>query len=315
MTDMIATRDGYGEGLLLIGDDDRVVALDADLSESTRSSLFAKKYPHRFFQMGIAEQDMIGTAAGLAASGKIPFASTFAVFATGNAYSQIRLNAGISKLPIRIIGSHAGLMTGEDGASHQSLEDISLMRSIPGMAVIQPADAQEAKKAVQALVDYPGPAYLRLSRGKVPVLFGDDYEFKIGKAVEMKAHPRPSVAIFATGSMVSVAIQASIELEKTGISSSVHNIHTIKPLDEKALIKIASKAGAVVAVEDHSIIGGLGSAVAELLCSAMPLPLERVGVKDKFGQSGSPMELYEHYGLTVENVIKASKTAIRRKKK
>ena len=311
----LATRDGYGKALAEIGKDKRIVALDADLSESTRSSKFAEKYPERFFEMGVSEQDMIGTAAGLAASGKIPFASSFAIFITGNAYQQIRLMAGISKLNIRIVGSHAGLFTGEDGASHQALEDISLMRGIPGMTVIQPADAIEAEKAVYALAAHKGPAYLRLTRCKLPIIFDSSYKFEIGKAVILKKERNAEATIFATGSMVHEALKAYTLLKKENITVNIVNIHTIKPLDSETIIDLAKKTRAVVTAEDHSIIGGLGSAISELLSQEQPTPIECIGVNDQFGESAKPADLYKKYGLTALGITKAAKKVIRRKKK
>lgn len=311
MSDKIATRDGYGKALVEIGKDKRIVALDADLSESTRSIKFKEKYPERFFEMGISEQDLIGTAAGLAASGKIPFASSFAVFITGRAYGQIRLCAAISKLPIRIVGSHAGLLTGEDGASHQSIDDISLMRTLPNMTVIQPADAVETEKAVNALVNYKGPAYLRLTREKVPVIFDKRYKFEIGNGVVLRKGK--DVAIFATGALVHEALKAYDILKREKINAYIVNIHTIKPIDEKLILKIAKETRCVVTAEDHSIIGGLGSAVSEVLTENFPIAIERVGVKDSFGESGKPNELYKKYKLTADDIVKAAKKVIKRK--
>ena len=313
MAEMIATRDGYGKALVEIGKDKRIVALDADLAESTRSLWFKEKYPERFFEIGIAEQNLIATAAGLAASGKIPFASSFAIFITGRAYDQIRLMAGISHLPIRIVGSHAGLLTGEDGASHQALEDLSLMRGIPGMTVIQPCDAIETEKAVKALVKLKGPAYLRLSRGKVPVINKKNYDFKIGKGVALKQGK--DAAIIASGALVHIALEAANELKKQKIDARVINIHTIKPIDRDLIIKAAKETKAIVTAEDHSIYGGLGTAVEEVLSENLPTPVEKVGVNDRFGESGKPEELYKKYGFTAENIIKHVKIAIRRKAK
>ncbi|MBW2979962.1 transketolase family protein [Candidatus Woesearchaeota archaeon] len=308
-----ATRDGYGIGLVEAGKNKDVVALDADLAESTRSIKFAEKYPERFFEMGISEQDMIGTAGGLAASGKIPFASSFACFVTGRSFGQVRLMAAISDLNVRVVGSHAGILTGEDGATHQALEDISLMRTLANMAVIQPADAVEAEKAVLALVKHKGPAYLRLGRGKVQVIHDKNYKFEIGKGDLLKQGK--DVTIIATGALVHEALKANEELEKQKISARVINIHTIKPLDKDIIIKAAKETGCIVTAEDHNIIGGLGSAVSEVLAENIPAPLERVGVKDKFGESGKPAELYEKYGLTSNDIIKAVKKVIGRKKR
>lgn len=310
MSELKATRDGYGEGLVEAGKNKNVVALDADLAESTRSIKFAEKYPERFFEMGISEQDMIGTAAGLAASGKIPFASSFACFITSRCFGQIRLMAAISNLNIRIVGSHAGLLTGEDGASHQALEDISVMRTLPNMTVIQPADAVEAKKATLALVKHKGPAYLRLGRGKVPIIHDENYKFEIGKGDLLRNGK--DVTIIATGALVNEALKAADELERQKINARVINMHTIKPIDKAIIIKAAKETKYIVTAEDHNIIGGLGSAVSEVLSENIPTPLERVGVKDKFGESGKPEELYKKYGLTKENIVKVAKNLIKK---
>ncbi len=313
MNELKATRDGYGEALLELGEDKRVVVLDADLSKSTRSEKFKKKYPERFFNVGIAEQNLIATAAGLAASGKIPFASSFAVFITGRAYGQIRLNAGISNLNIKIVGSHAGLLTGEDGASHQSLEDISLMRGIPGMTVIQPCDFIEAKKATKSIAKHKGPVYLRLLREKLPIINKEDYVFKIGKGVLLK--PGNDVAIIASGALVHEALKAHDELKRENISARVINIHTIKPIDQEIIIKAAKETKAIITAEDHNIIGGLGSAVAEVLIKNYPIRICMIGVNDRFGESGKPKELYKKYGLTKDNIIAKVKSLLRYKDK
>ncbi len=307
----IATREAYGNALVKIGKNKDVVALDADLSCSTKSAKFGKEYPERFFNIGISEQDLVGTAAGLAAAGKIPFASSFAVFVTGRTYDQIRVSVAYTKLNVRLVGSHGGLMTGEDGATHQALEDLALMRVLPNMTVIQPADATETEKVVEALLDFKGPVYLRTTRSKVPVIFDKDYKFQIGKAVKIKEGK--DVAIFATGSMVHEAIEAVDMLKKKGISASVINIHTIKPIDKAAIIAAAKETGAIVSCEDHSIVGGLGSAIAEVLATEMPCVMEMVGVADTFGESGSPRDLYEKYGLTAKNIANAAEKAIGRK--
>lgn len=303
-----ATRDGYGEGLVEAGKDKRIVALDADLSESTRSAWFKEKYPDRFFDMGISEADMIGTAAGLATCNKIVFASTFAVFATGRTYDQIRVSLAYNKLNVRVVGSHAGLLTGEDGASHQSLEDISLMRSLPNMTVIQPADFIEAKKAVHALVAHKGPAYLRVTRGKVPEINDENYKFRIGKGVVLKKGK--DAVIFATGVMVNKALEAAKVMD---LDVAVVNIHTIKPIDKELIIKMAKETKAIVTAEDHSIIGGLGSAVAEVLAENNLTNLERIGVKDKFGESGNADELFKKFGLEKEDIVKAVKEVVKKK--
>jgi transketolase len=306
-----ATREGYGKGLLKVGSNEKVVALDADLSESTKSSLFAEKYPDRFFDLGISEADMVGTAAGLAACGKIAFASSFAVFATGLAYNQIRQSVCYSNTNVRVVGSHAGLATGEDGATHQSLEDISLMRGLPNMVVISPADAVEAEKAVEALVDYEGPVYLRVARAKTPILFDENYKFEIGKGVILE--DGDDVTLIATGVMVVKALEVAKELKQNSISSRVINIHTIKPIDKDLIIDSVKKTGCIVTLEDHSIIGGLGSAVSEVLTEDEFAPLERIGVRDKFGESGKPDDLYKKYKMTNEDIIKAVNKVIERK--
>jgi len=310
MAEMKATRDGYGEALIELGKDKRIVVLDADLAESTRSIKFKEKYPERFFDVGIAEQNLVATAAGLAASGKIPFASSFAVFITGRAYGQVRLNAGISHLNIKLVGSHAGLLTGEDGASHQSLEDISLMRGIPKMIVIQPCDFIEAKKATIAISKYKGPVYLRLGRTKLPIITKKNYQFKIGKGVVLK--DGKDITIIATGSLVHIALEAANELKKQKISARVINIHTIKPIDKNLIIKAAKETKAIVTAEDHNIRGGLGSAVSEILSENHPIKIKCIGINDQFGESGKPDELYKKYGLTKENIIKTAKQLIKR---
>jgi len=292
-----ATRDGFGKGIVKAGDNKDVIVLDADLAESTRSIKFKEKFPERFFDIGIAEMDMVGTAAGLAASGKIPFACSFAVFSTGRAYGAMRL-ATISELNVKIVGSHAGLATGEDGATHQSIDDISLARTLPGMTVIQPCDSLEAEKATLALVKHKGPAYLRLTRGKLPMITKQEDKFEIGKGVIMRKGK--NVAIIATGSMVSTALEAAEEID-----ASVVNIHTIKPIDKNLIIKIAKEHDIIITAEDHSIIGGLGSSVAEILSENCPTKMKRIGVNDSFGESGKPDELYKKYGLTKEAIIKS----------
>ncbi len=312
MTTKIATRDAYGEALVELGNINKdVVVLDADLSKSTKTSDFSKAFPERFFNMGIAEQNLLGTAAGFAASGKIPFASSFAVFAVGRAYDQIRNTIAYPHLNVKIAASHAGLTVGEDGGSHQMLEDIALMRVLSGMTVIVPADAVETKQAVLAAAEYDGPVYIRLGRPKVPVLFDDNYRFQIGKGVLMQ--DGTDVTLIATGIMVSKALEAAELLQAEGISAAVINISTIKPLDAGLISKLAEKTGAVVTCEEHNVIGGLGSAVAEALAERHPVPMVRVGVNDAFGQSGLPDELLAKYGLTAENIAEKAKAVIARK--
>ncbi|MBU5292852.1 transketolase family protein [Anaerosalibacter bizertensis] len=302
MTKMMATRDAYGEALKELGKvNEDIVVLDADLSGSTKTAVFKNEYPERFFNVGIAEQSLMGTAAGLATAGKIPFASTFAMFATGRAFEIIRNSICYPKLNVKIAATHAGLTVGEDGATHQSVEDLSLMRSVPNMTVLCPADAVEAKKSVIKASQYEGPVYIRLGRSKVPVIFNEDYDFEIGKGVEIKAGK--DITIIATGVMVSKALEASEVLEKEGISARVINMSTIKPIDEDIIIKAAKETKKIVTVEEHNIIGGLGSAVAEVVVENNPVPMKRVGVEDTFGESGVADDVLEKYGLTVENIV------------
>ena len=308
----IATRDAYGEALAELGAvNENIVVLEADLSKSTKTCDFKKVYPERFINVGIAEQNMLGIAAGLAAAGKVPFASTFAVFATGRAYDQIRNSIAYPNLNVKIAATHAGLTVGEDGGSHQMLEDIALMRALPNMTVIVPADGIETKQAVQAAAAYEGPVYIRMGRPKVPVLFGDDYKFEIGKGVVLKEGT--DVTLIGTGIMVSKAMEAAELLAAEGISAAVVNISTIKPLDVELIIAQAQKTGAVVTCEEHNIIGGLGSAVAEVLVENYPVPMARVGAEDKFGESGLPDELLEKYGLTATNIVAKAKAVIAKK--
>lgn len=300
----IATRDAYGRVLVELGEKcPDLVVLDADLSKSTKTHEFSKHFPERFFNMGIAEQNLMGTAAGLALAGKIPCASTFAVFAVGRAFDQIRNSIAYPGLNVKIIASHAGITVGEDGASHQSIEDISLMRTLPNMTVIVPADATETALAVKAAVASKGPVYIRLGRPKVPVLFGADYQFQPGRAVVLREGT--DAVIFATGITVSEALKAASLLAEEGIQTAVVNVHTIKPLDMQTIIDLAGETGAVVTAEEHSIYGGLGSAVAEVLSEHCPTPLIRVGVKDRFGESGSPADLLEAFGLTAPYIAAA----------
>ncbi len=308
----IATRDAYGKTLAaLAATDEKLVVLDADLSKSTKTCDFAKVCPERFINMGIAEQNMITTAAGLATLGKHVFCSSFAIFAAGRAYEQIRNAVAYPGLPVTIAATHAGVTVGEDGATHQAIEDISLMRAIPGMTVVVPADAKEAEQAVRLLAEYDKPAYLRLGRLAVEEVMPDDYKFAIGKGHVLR--DGRDVAIFACGLMVQEALAAAELLAAEGIDAAVINIATIKPLDTELVIKMATQCGAVVTAEEHNIIGGLGSAVAEVLAENCPAPMQRVGVADRFGQSGKPAELMAEYGLTPADIAAAAKTAISRK--
>ncbi len=308
----IATRDAYGEALAELGAvNENIVVLEADLSKSTKTCDFRKVYPERFINVGIAEQNMLGIAAGLAAAGKVPFASTFAVFAAGRAYDQIRNSIAYPNLNVKIAATHAGLTVGEDGGSHQMLEDIALMRALPNMTVIVPADGIETKQVIQAAAEYEGPVYIRMGRPKVPVLFGEEYKFEIGKGVLMK--DGTDVTLVGTGIMVSKAMEAAELLAAEGISAAVVNISTIKPLDAELIIAQAQKTGAVVTCEEHTICGGLGSAVAEVLVENCPVPMARVGVEDKFGESGLPDELLEKYGLSASNIAAKAKAVIAKK--
>ncbi|NLJ68377.1 MAG: transketolase family protein [Firmicutes bacterium] len=307
-----ATRDAYGEALVELGQvNPQIVVLDADLSASTKTAGFAKAFPERFVQIGIAEQDLIGTAAGLAAAGKVPFASSFAIFATGRAYDQVRNSVAYGNLNVKIAATHAGVTVGEDGGSHQMLEDIALMRALPGMTVIVPADAVEAKLAVKAAAEYVGPVYLRMGRGAWPVIFGEDHTFEIGKAALLK--DGDAATIIACGIMVSEALKAAEALEAEGFKVRVLDMATVKPLDVEAVLKAARETGAVVTAEEHNIVGGLGGAVAEVLVEHCPVPMERVGVKDVFGRSGTPDELLEYYGLTAREIAAAVKRVVERK--
>lgn len=307
-----ATREAYGEALVKLGaQNPDVVVLDADLSKSTKTAGFAKAYPDRFFQMGIAEQDMMATAAGLAGAGKVPFASTFAVFAAGRAFDQVRNSIAYPHLNVKVGATHAGITVGEDGGSHQSIEDIALMRVLPGMTVIVPSDGPEAEQAVMAAAAHEGPVYLRFGREAVPIIHGDDYHFVIGQAEVVC--PGTDVAVIACGIMVQAAIEAADALRSEGIAARVVNMATIKPLDGEAVLRAARETGAVVTAEEHSVIGGLGSAVAEFLAVNHPVPMEMVGVQDRFGQSGKPEELLREYGLTPENIAAAARKVLQRK--
>ncbi len=313
MQKKIATREAYGNALAEIGEDTRIVVMDADLSKSTKTEVFRKKYPERFFNMGIAEANMMSAAAGLASCGKVVFASTFAMFAAGRAFEQVRNSICYPALNVKIGASHAGLTVGEDGASHQVIEDISLMRSIPNMIVISPADAVEARQATIAASKIDGPVYLRLSRLAVPVLFDEStYKFELGKGVTLSEGT--DVTIISTGYMTGKAVEAVEQLKSQGISARLVNIHTIKPIDKDIIIKAAKETGAIVTCEEHTVMGGFGSAVAEVLIENYPVPVKMVGVQDKFGKSGKPDELIKMYGLTAEDIVNKAKEAIALKK-
>ena len=302
----IATRDGYGSALVELGaENPKIVALDADLAGSTKSGMFKKAYPDRFFNCGIAEGNMMSIAAGFAAAGMIPFASSFAMFAVGRAYEQIRNSIGYPHLNVKICASHAGISVGEDGASHQCLEDIELMRGIPGMVVMCPADYIEAKACVRAAAEHDGPVYIRFGRSPVPIVFPEDYKFEIGKGNVLREGK--DVSILTNGLCVASSLEAAQMLAEDGIDAEVINICTVKPLDEELVVKTAAKTGRVVTVEEHSIIGGLGSAVAECLSEKCPTKMYRIGVRDVFGESGPAGELLHKYMLDGEGVYKQVK--------
>ena len=304
------TRDAYGRTLAQLGhEDDRIVVLTADLAGSTKTDLFAKEHPHRFFNIGVAEANMMGIAAGLAMGGYRPFASTFAMFATGKAWEQIRQVIAYPKVPVRIVATHAGLTVGEDGASHQMLEDVSNMRVLPNMTVIIPADAIEAAAVTRFVAKYDEcPVYVRLARAKFPVILPEDYEFKLGKASVLAEGS--DVSVFACGVMVSAALEAREELAKEGISVEVVNVSTIKPLDADTISSSAKKTGLVVTAEEHQVSGGLGSAVCELLSENHPTRVVRVGVHDRFGQSGPANKLLAEYGLDAAGMVAAIRKAV-----
>lgn len=306
------TRSGFGEGLLEAGKENpNVVALCADLSPSVRMDLFQKEFPERFIEVGIAESNMVSIASGMALSGKIPFVGSFAAFSTGRTYDQIRQSVAYSDTNVKIAGSHAGITLGEDGATHQILEDIGLMRMMPNMVVINPCDFTQAKQATIASARYNGPVYIRYGRPKVPVFLTEDTPFEIGKALML--NEGKNVSIFATGHLVWQAILAAQELEKEGISAEIINIHTIKPLDNEAILTSVKKTGCVVACEEHLYNGGLGDSIAQLLARNYPSPMEYVGIDDQFGESGKPMQLMDKYGLNAKNIIEKAKKVISRK--
>lgn len=307
-------RDGFGQALLELGaENENILALSADLTSSIRAHWFAEKYPDRFIQMGISESDMIGTAAGLALTGFIPFATTFSIFLASLANQSIRLSVAYNKLNVKIAVSHGGITVGPDGATHQAFEDIALMRSLPGMAVVVPADANQAYDATIAAAAFEGPVFLRLARGETNITPGNLEGFEIGKSYRiLKGN---DVAILSTGSGVELAVAAATELKSIGISATVVNVSTIKPLDEKTIVDAAANCGAVVTVEEHSVIGGLGGAVSELLARARPTPMEFVGVQDTFGESGEPDEIMTKYGITTRKVVMAAERVVKRKSK
>ena len=303
----IATRDSYGKALAELGAEyDNIVVLDADLAGATKTATFQKAFPERHFDCGIAEANMICMAAGLSTTGLVPFASSFAMFAAGRAFEQVRNSIGYPHLNVKIGATHGGISVGEDGASHQCCEDFALMRSIPGMVVMSPADDVEAKAMVRAAYEYEGPVYMRFGRAAVPVVHGDDFKFQIGKGEVLREGS--DVAIIANGLMTYEAMVAAEELAKDGIHAMVINMGTIKPLDEELVLEAARKCGRVITAEEHSIIGGLGEAVAALLSEKLPTPLKRVGVNDEFGHSGPAGALLKQFGLSAENLVKVAKS-------
>lgn len=305
-----ATRAAYGEFLVREGaNNEKLIVMDADLSGSTKTKEFAKVFPERFVQSGIAEQDLMAEAAGIALSGHVVCASTFAMFAAGRAYEIIRNSIGYTGANVKICATHSGITVGEDGASHQTFEDIALMREIPGMVVVNPADAVSASALLKKVVDMDGPAYVRLGRSAVPVLYDEGHQFQLGKAEMLR--DGSDVTVIATGIMVSAAVEAAESLAEEGISVRVLDMHTIKPLDEEAVIKAAKETGKIVTAEEHSVIGGLGSAVAETVVRNCPVPVEMVGQKDVFGESGKPDELLKKYGMTAGDVVEAVKKLVK----
>jgi transketolase len=311
--ELIPIRDGYGKGLVKAGDrDERIVVLCADLTESTRSQWFAERFPHRFIEIGVAEQNLAVVAVGMALAGKIPFISSYATFSPGRNNEQIRTNICINNVPVKIAGAHAGISVGPDGSTHQALEDIALMRALPRMVVVVPCDAIEAEKATLAIAFNGKPSYIRLAREKSPVVTTPRTAFEIGKALTMKKGK--DVAIIACGIMVHEALEAAKLLKKEDINAMVINNHTIKPMDEEAIVAAAKSCGAVVTAEEHQVAGGMGSAVAEILARRLPTPMEFVGIQDRFGESGSPAELMKVFGLTADGIVTAVKKVLTRKK-
>lgn len=307
-----ALRDAYGEALVELGRErEDLVVVDAGVSDSTRTQLFKKSFPQRFFNVGIAEGNLVDVAAGLALAGLRVVASSFAVFLTGRAWESIRQSIAYPALPVTLVGTHAGVSVGEDGASAQMLEDLAIMRALPNMAVLSPADAVETRLALRAAVRHPGPVYIRLNRNPSPVVFGEGHEVTIGRMTVLREGR--DVAVLATGVMLPPALEAARRLAADGVEAAVVNVCSIKPLDRQQVARLAAECGALVTAEDHNVVGGLGSAVAEVLAETTPVPLERVGVADRFGQSGRPEELMKHFGLTAEGIVQAAQRALERK--
>jgi len=312
LSKMLSTRDAYGETLVKLGEEHpEIVALDCDLSGSTRSALFGKRFPDRFFNMGVSEQDMVSTAAGLATVGKAPFASTFAIFISGRAWEQIRICVCLPGLNVTLVGSHGGITVGEDGATHQANEDIAVMRVLPNMTIVVPSDAIETEKALRAIYEYHGPVYLRLARNKYPVLHDESYKFELGKADIIREGN--DLAIVTAGYMVSKSLEAAQMLSGQGVEACVVNMSTIKPIDEECVVRVARETGAVLTVEEHSVIGGLGSAVAETLGENCPVPMKRMGMRDTFGLSGNIEELLKHFQFSEDHIVEEALQLIERK--
>ncbi len=308
----IATREAYGAALAELGEKyENIVVLDADLSKSTKTYEFKKRFPERFFNIGISEQDLMGTAAGFATCGKIPFASTFAMFAAGRAFEQVRNSIAYPGLNVKIAATHAGITVGEDGASHQAIEDLAIIRAIPNMTVINPSDAVTAKKTIEAAVLYNGPMYIRLGRLAVPIIHKENVKFEVGKGIVLREGK--DVTIIAAGFMVHLALEAAAVLKDIGIEAKVVDMHTIKPIDKELIVKSAKETKAIVTAEEHNIIGGLGGAVAEVLSEEYPTPLARVGINDIFGQSGKPMDLVELYKISANDIVQAAKKLVSKK--
>lgn len=312
--EMVANRQGYGEGLVAAGEkDERVVVLCADLTESTRSNLFKEKFPERFIEVGVAEQALATIGAGMALAGKIPFISSYAIFSPGRNWEQIRTTIALNDVPVKIAGAHAGLTVGPDGATHQQLEDIALMRAMPNMTVIVPADSVEAKKATIEAAKTEHPVYMRFAREKTPVFTTEDSPFKIGRVEILWESKNPLAAVIGCGPLLYEALLAARELDKKGIEVQILNSHTVKPIDEQAIIRAAKTCGAVVTVEEHQVNGGLGGAVSEVLARNFPVPMEFVGMPNSFGESGQPDELLEKYGMKAKDIIEAVKRVVTRK--
>lgn len=314
--EMVATRDGYGKGLVEAGErDENVVVLCADLTDSTRSSYFKKQFPERFVEVGVAEQVLATVGAGMAAYGKVPFISSYAAFSPGRNWEQIRTTAALNDVPVKVAGAHAGLTVGPDGATHQALEDIALMRVIPNMVVVVPCDSVETRKCVMEVADNKKPSYIRFTKQRTQVMTSEKTPFKVGRAETLWESKDPKVAIIGAGPLLYEALRAAKKLKKSKINCLVINSHTVKPIDEQAIIKAAKLTGCIVTVEEHQVAGGLGSAVSEVLSKNFPVPMEYIGMQDTFGESGRPRELLKKHGLTSDHIVSAAKRVIRRKGK